>query len=216
MCAWHTMVFSMRSLTKLKHSCVSWGRGLCLALALLSGALTAGASEVGVKQVGDDVLLQADVKLPLPVQLESVLRNGVPLTMVHEARITQSRWYWTDKSVLTRRREWTVAYQALTNQWRVSSRHAPTVQQFDDPNDAWRAITQVKDWPLAKVQQLGAMDQAEVSMRWYVKRPTMSGTAIPNLATQSDTDFEAYAQSDLRAIVAPVRDALGGATVKTP
>ncbi len=216
MCAWHTTGFSMRSLTKTDHWLLLLTRGLWLAFALFGAAILGHASEVQVKQAGDDVRLLADVKLPLPVQLESVLRNGVPLTLVQEVNITQRRWYWADREVLTRRREWTVAYQALTNQWRVSNRHETAVQQFDDPNEAWRAITQVKDWALAKVPQLGALDQAEVRMRWYVKRPMMSGTPLPNIAGQPDTDFEVVATSDLRTIVAPVRDALGGNKVKAP
>jgi hypothetical protein len=210
------MGFSMRSLTNAEHPFLAAARALWLLFVMFMCAVQSNASEVSVRQVGDDVLLDASIQLAMPASIESVLRNGVPLTLVQEVRVTQSRWYWTDKDVLKQRREWTIAYQALTNQWRVANDRNAEIQQFDNPGAAWRAITQIDQWPLAKVRQLGALEQAQVILRWYVDRQKLSGGAIPNLSLPSNFDFEVYATASMRAIVAPVRDALSPAEGKTP
>ena len=185
--------------------------GLCrlwLPLFVALALSVAQAAQVQVRQVGNDVILEAHIELPIPVLVESVLRSGVPLTIVHEVDITQARWYWRDKQILNKREEWNIAYQVLTNQWRVENKRTGKVTYLDQVSEAWAAVTTIQGWPIATSDQLGAMDPAEVKLRWYVDRQRVNGNRVLSPVGQSIVNFEVQAVTSLRQVVAPVRDAL--------
>ena len=60
----------------------------------------------------------AGVTLPRPV--EEALSRGVPIYFVAEATLWRKRWYWRDERVARVSRQWRIAFQPLTGQWRVA------------------------------------------------------------------------------------------------
>jgi len=209
MCVWHMTVSFMRIFKNVDSH--RWSGALSAAVIfwlVLCAPVQADASEVGVRQIGDELSLNASIQLPLPVQLEAILRNGVPLTLVQEVRVIRKRWYWPDTEILRQTREWTLAYQALTSQWRVANQAEQTVTQLDSAKHAWQMVTDIDDWRIAQVTDLGALNEAEVEMRWSVEPQWRGGNALPGLTDQTNVSFAAEARGSMRHIIAPVRDAM--------
>lgn len=171
-----------------------------------------------VYQQGVVLMLDAQVPLGLPDEAQAVLRKGVPLAVVQEARVVQSRWYWKDAVLARSRREWTVSYQALTQRWRVMLRDAQQVEQFDDLDSAWRFLTRIEHWPIADVTQLGALQGAQAELVWALDRrngdntPAAAGV-LPGDATTA-WRLSTLGRVAIPAALAPVRDALPGGSTR--
>jgi Domain of unknown function (DUF4390) len=89
-------------------------------------AVPARADVIGVKQaelrVEDEALvLNAEFDLALNATLDEALQKGIPLYFVLEFELTRPRWYWLDEKVLTSTTQYRVAWQALTQTYRISS-----------------------------------------------------------------------------------------------
>jgi len=97
-----------------------------LLVALGGVAAPARADVIGVTQaelrIEDDALvLNADFDLALNATLDEALQKGIPLYFVLEFELTRPRWYWLDEKVLTSTTQNRVAWQALTQTYRISS-----------------------------------------------------------------------------------------------
>jgi Domain of unknown function (DUF4390) len=95
-------------------------------VALACTAAPARADVIGVKQaelrVEDEALvLNAEFDLALNATLDEALQKGIPLYFVLEFELTRPRWYWLDEKVLTSTTQYRVAWQALTQTYRISS-----------------------------------------------------------------------------------------------
>jgi hypothetical protein len=119
----------------------SWGQGVELAL------LQTTRAEGGVN-------LDFAARVSLPKTAEDALARGVPIYFVAEAALLRSRWYWRDERVARISRSWRVAYQPLTNTWRVSL--AGLNQTFASLPDALSAASRSANWRLAEAGQLDA------------------------------------------------------------
>jgi len=100
----------------------------CVVLLVALGcvAAPARADVIGVTQaelrIEDDALvLNADFDLALNATLDEALQKGIPLYFVLEFELTRPRWYWLDEKVLTSTTQNRVAWQALTQTYRISS-----------------------------------------------------------------------------------------------
>jgi hypothetical protein len=95
-------------------------------VALACTAAPARADVIGVTQaelrVEDEALvLNAEFDLALNATLDEALQKGIPLYFVLEFELTRPRWYWLDEKVLTSTTQYRVAWQALTQTYRISS-----------------------------------------------------------------------------------------------
>lgn len=100
--------------------------GLVLLLVLGCVAAPARADVIGVKnaelRVEEDALvLNAEFDLALNATLDEALQKGIPLYFVLEFELTRPRWYWLDEKVLASTTQNRVAWQALTQTYRISS-----------------------------------------------------------------------------------------------
>ena len=118
------------------HCCKSsWHKGLgwlVAAVLLCTGAglgpAWAASTELAQLQVersGESVLLSASVRFELPGAVEEALLKGIPVIFVAEADVFRERWYWTNKKVLSAQRHMRLAYQALTQRWRLNIASGP-------------------------------------------------------------------------------------------
>lgn len=179
-------------------------------------ALSAAAADLPhmrVYQQGVALMLDAQVPLQMPPETEAVLRRGVPLAILQEVNVIQSRWYWKDAVLAQVRREWTLSYQALTQRWRVMLRDGQQVEQFDDVNQAWQFLTTVRQWPIADVTQLGALQGAQAELSWRVDRRVNEGVgagAVGVLGGDVGASWRlsTVGRAPIPVAVAPVRDAL--------
>lgn len=133
---------------------------LWLALALLAGVFAgAGARAQGVElttfnvqrlESGLELEFAAHVRLPRAV--DEALRRGVPVWFVAEAQLLRRRWYWRDDRVARVTRQWRVAYQPLTNTWRVAL--GGLNQTFASLPEALAAASRSAGWKLADAAQV--------------------------------------------------------------
>lgn len=187
-----------------------WLVMLLLPLAIASSFAAEGdLPAMRVYQQGASLMLDASLSIDMPEATEAVLRKGVPLAVVQDVKLVQSRWYWQDAVLARVHREWVLSYQALTQKWRVMSRDGEQVQQFETAADAWQYLATMKAWPIASVPQLGALRDAEAELTWSLER--RSTDASTNL-TLNDAGaawrFRIVGRVAIPTTMAPVRDAL--------
>jgi hypothetical protein len=133
-------------------------RWLFLVTVLVGGAVPyALASDAAVQRVevvtqGDLLLLNADVDISLPTQLENAAARGVPLFFTADVEVIRPRWYWMDEELLSSRLTWRVSQNVLTRQWRVST--GGLGKPVDSLQDALADIRRMRDWPFAQREEL--------------------------------------------------------------
>ncbi len=92
-------------------------------------------------------LLSADSTFDLNPQLRNVAERGLSLYLTADLQIAEPRWWWLDRQVLEVERVWSISYNALIRQWRVSlGSLALPVHSLDDAMDMVRRF---RDWRFA-------------------------------------------------------------------
>lgn len=107
------------------------GRGARLAVAAMGAAVLGSAALPAHAQQGVELTalrltraegalnLEFSARVALPRAVEEALSRGVPVYFVAEATLWRNRWYWRDERIARVSRQWRVAFQPLTGQWRV-------------------------------------------------------------------------------------------------
>ena len=143
-------------------------------------------------------LERADNALWLSTQLEfelsqaviDALHKGIPIFFVAEADVLRERWYWTNKKVATARRQFRLAYQPLTRQWRLNIISGEVIepalglalnQHFESWSDALQAVRRISRWKIADASDLAAGARHRVEFRFrldlaQLPRPLQIGT----------------------------------------
>lgn len=202
-------VFSMRCWTSVERVW-RWALIAALAVGWRAGVADSDLPKLHVTQQGVSLLLDAEIPLAMPQETEAILRRGVPLVVVQEVKIMQSRWYWQDSVLAHVRREWTLSYQALTQRWRIMLRQGEQVEQFDSAASAWTFLTRIQGWPIGEVTQLGALRDAQAELRWTMDRRTADpSTVVPGGDAGAAWRLSTIGRAPIPNTTAPVRDALG-------
>jgi hypothetical protein len=100
----------------------------CVVLLVALGCVAAparadviGVTNAELRIEEDALVLNAEFDLALNATLDEALQKGIPLYFVLEFELTRPRWYWVDEKVLTATSQNRVAWQALTQTYRISS-----------------------------------------------------------------------------------------------
>jgi hypothetical protein len=132
------------------------GLQLLLVLACLwsAGARGQGVELAALDTSEADGALSLDfaVRVTLPKAVEDALHRGVPLYFAAEAQLFRSRWYWRDERVARVARSWRVAYQPLTNTWRVGL--GGLHQTHDTLAEALGAASRSAGWKLVDLSRI--------------------------------------------------------------
>lgn len=94
--------------------------------------------------VEDGYAVSADFGLELNGRLEEAVSKGVVLYFLIEFELTRPRWYWFDDKLLTRQRHVSLAYHALTRQYRVST--GGLHQSYPTLSEALRVVSRLRHW----------------------------------------------------------------------
>ena len=144
--------------------------GVALAL-MLAGWAAPPAWAQGIEVVGlgaardaEGVTLDYQLRVALPRAAEEAAQRGVPLYFRASATLWKPRWYWRDERVSRVRREWRLAYQPLTNSWRVSQ--GGLGQSHPSLADALATMTQTSGWRIAEAAQVDADARHYVEFEW--------------------------------------------------
>jgi len=132
-------------------------RRLAVLLSLLL-ALTASAQHI----LRVEPVLTPDGRLEISADLDITLNNalresaerGVALYFTADLEIRTPRWWWFDRTVLTRTRTWRVAYNALTRQW--ATRIDEVAWPVGSLDEAMRLVTHIRGWSVADASAFDA------------------------------------------------------------
>ena len=154
-------------------------------------------AQLQVERSGESVLLSASVRFELPGAVEEALLKGIPVIFVAEADVFRERWYWTNKKVLSAQRHMRLAYQALTQRWRLNIASGPITvtgmgmaltQNFDGLADALAAVQRVSRWKIAEASELEPYQAHNVAFRF---RLDVSQLPHPlQIGTLGDPDWD--------------------------
>jgi hypothetical protein len=141
------------------------GLGLLLVWAWLGGWQPAHAQGVELSSLSttrsEGVLsLEFATRLTLPRTVEDALQHGVPIYFIAQADLKRNRWYWRDERVARVTRQWRLAYQPLTGNWRVGL--AGINQTHATLEEALSVLSRSAGWRLAELAQL------DPDSRYYV------------------------------------------------
>lgn len=189
------MVFITRCLkSRLPSLLLGW---LAAAVLGLSVALAQGpTSDSGEPQLlrlerADDALwLSTQLEFELSQAVVDAMQKGIPIYFVAEADVLRERWYWTNKEVATARRQFRLAYQPLTRQWRLNIISGQIVepelglslnQNFESWNEALNTVRRISRWKIADAANLAQDARHIVEFRFrldlsQLPRPLQIGT----------------------------------------
>jgi hypothetical protein len=122
--------------------------------------------EFEVTRNDDGVLLSFQLRFELPRGIEDALQKGVPMYFVADAEVFRDRWYWTDKRVAKAARVWRVAFQPLTQKYRVT--FGGLNQNFDNLSDALAAVRRVTDWKIAEASAIEPGARHYVELKYHL------------------------------------------------
>lgn len=171
----------------------SVSRALWLAGCLLVGlsAVTPGSHAQGVEAVtlalarqDGQLTLEFSLRTQLPRSVEDALRRGVPMYFTAQATVLRSRWYWRDERVARVTRQWRLAYQPLSDTWRVGigalNQSVPSLQE------ALAVITRTSGWAVAELGQLDAGSKHYVEFVFRLDTSQLPPPMLVGLTAQSE------------------------------
>jgi hypothetical protein len=174
-----------------------WGRSalaiVVLATAVVSApvgadTITVRAAELRVEDEG--VYLNAEFEFAINPTLEEALQKGVPLYFVLDLELSRPRWYWLDEKTLQYSIQYRVAYNALTQQYRVSS--GLLGQPLSGLDEVQRFLSRVTSRQVARRDQLVSGVQYDAAVRLR-----LDGNQLPKpLQVSALTSREWTLQSD--------------------
>ncbi len=141
---------------------------LMLTLLLLAAPIVRAQSPATVQSIevtlhDDGWRLDANIDFELNPQLREAVERGLPLHFSAEADITRPRWWWFDKDVVKAERLWSISYNALLRQWRVSTGGlALPVSSLDD---ALALVRHIGGWVIAPPDAFQPGEHYEGRMR---------------------------------------------------
>lgn len=157
--------------------------GFC---SLMPGATAQGVELATLQLSRAEGALNLDftARVSLPKAAEDALQRGVPIYFVAEARLMRGRWYWRDERVARISRSWRLAYQPLTNTWRVSL--GGLNQTFPSLPEALSIASRATRWKLADLTQLDGDKNLYVEFSYRLDTSQLPGPMQLGLVGTSD------------------------------
>lgn len=132
-------------------------------------------SMLRLERTPEGVELYATVRLELPQAVTDALEKGIPMVFLAEAEVMRSRWYWSDKKVVSAQRHMRLAFQPLTRRWRLNVASGPITGNslgvalnlnFDSLSEAMATILRISAWKIADTGQMEADGSYRVEFRF--------------------------------------------------
>lgn len=159
---------------------------LCALLIWSNSSLAQGIEQakVTLSRPEGAVALSFDIRMSLPNPVENALRHGVPIYFVAQATLYRQRWYWRDERVSRVSRTWRLAFQPLTNTWRVSL--GGLSQGHGHLEEALAALSRSTQWRVAEPQLVDSNARHYVEFSYRLDTSQLPGPMQIGLVSQGD------------------------------
>lgn len=154
-----------------------------------------------VERAAGALYLSARIPLELPAPLTEALLRGVPLHFMWRAEVLQPRWYWRDRQLSSVVRRLRLAYQPLTQRWRLSvsegdgSDSAAALgvlhRYLDSLEEALALVRSVQRWPIASTAGLVGDERLQVEFRLDVGQLPRPLQILPGWTDESSLVWQA-------------------------
>jgi hypothetical protein len=173
---------------------------------LLGAALTAALGGVASAQNVELLTLRAQrnegalaldfaTRVVLPRAVEEALQRGVPVYFVAQATLLRYRWYWRDERVARVSRAWRLAYQPLTNTWRVGL--GALTQSYPSLAEAMATVTRASQWRIIDLAALDSDSTYTLEFSWRLDTSQLPSPMQIGLGGQAG-DFQLSVERSLR------------------
>jgi hypothetical protein len=98
--------------------------------------------------------------------------------------VYRSRWYWRDRRVARVTRSWRIAYQPLTDTWRVGL--GGLNQTFPTLAEALNAASRSAGWRIAELSQIDPEGSHYLEFSWRLDTTQLPGPMQFGLGTPGD------------------------------
>ena len=163
---------------------------LGLSVALAQASPPDAELSLRFERTDDALWLSTQLEFELSQSVVDALHKGIPIYFVAEADVLRVRWYWTNKAVATARRQFRLAYQPLTRQWRLNIISGQVVetelglslnQNFESWSEALNTVRRISRWKIANAADLASNASHIVDFRFrldltQLPRPLQIGT----------------------------------------
>lgn len=167
------------------------GLGRLLAALVLVTALPGVARAQGVElatlqasREDGALALEFAVRVTLPRAVEEALQRGVPIYFLAEAAVFRNRWYWRDQRVARVSRSWRIAYQPLTDTWRVGL--GGLNQTYPTLAEALTAASRSAGWRIAELSQIDPDRSHYIEFSYRLDTTQLPGPMQFGLGTPGD------------------------------
>jgi hypothetical protein len=132
-------------------------------------------TQLRLTRSGDGIDLYATVRLDLPSAVVDALEKGIPMVFLAEADVMRNRWYWADKKVASAQRHMRLAFQPLTQRWRLNVASGPMGNNslglalnlnFDSLPEAMATVQRISGWKIADLAQIDPEGTYRVDFRF--------------------------------------------------
>jgi hypothetical protein len=130
---------------------------LCVATGGVVQAQGVELAGLQVQKLEGALTLDFNVRVSLPRAVEEAAQRGVPIYFLAQAQLLRDRWYWRDERVARVSRSWRLAFQPLTNSWRVGL--GGLYQTVPTLAEALSIASSSAGWKLADLSQLDLSDK---------------------------------------------------------
>lgn len=127
------------------------------------------------------LFLSASYEFDLPHTLYEALHRGIALYFAHEFTLSKNRWYWFDKAVVDEKFLLRVAFNPLTQRYRLS--YNGFSQDYDTLEQIMPYIKSVRRWRVADISAVKNSDY-EAAIRFY-----LDTSKLPKAMQVTNTSF---------------------------
>lgn len=161
------------------------GAGLLAGLAWpLPARAAVELTSLQVQRSDGALMVEFQAQVSLPRAVEEALQRGVPIYFTAQATLWRYRWYWRDERIARVSRTWRLAFQPLTNTWRVGlgglNQSHPTLAE------AMAVVTRTAQWRLAELTQVDPDSRHSVEFSWRLDTSQLPSPMLIGLTGASD------------------------------
>lgn len=128
-----------------------------------------------LRDTGEAWALTARIDYQLTREAMQALENGVQLTFRVEITASRQRRFWLDPEVIETSRSWQLAWDALTERYRVGYPDGREQTSHATLFGALNAIGRVQELPVAERDSIAADQRYDVAVRAVLDEGTLPG-----------------------------------------